>query len=65
MNITTLKEFDRQIREAKACANSPYVNLGQKVESLKRASELEKQRMEFRRQQILNDFEKNCPLRVK
>lgn len=58
MPSAKIKEIDRQIKEAKACANSPYVTLGQKVEAIKRAKDLENQRLEVRRQEIIEKFEK-------
>lgn len=52
-----IKEIDRQIKEAKAASNSPYLVLDQKIEAKRREKELIGKRLRVRQEEILKDFE--------
>jgi len=55
--VKTIKELNRQLKEATACANSPYCTLAQKVEAIKRMRELKDLRWEHKRNQMIKDLE--------
>jgi len=53
-----IKEFDRQIKEAKAAA-SWALTLNLKLICIAKVKELESQRLEFRKKFIIQEFEKD------
>lgn len=58
MNL--IKELDRQIKEAKRAATYA-LTLDEKLDCIRRVKSLEKQRLEFRNQEILRKFEAENP----
>lgn len=55
MKFNQKREFDRQIKEAKNAAKYA-LTLDEKLDYIQRVRTLEKQRLEFRKQEILNGF---------
>jgi len=57
-----IKEIDRQIKEARAASNSPYLTLNQKIEAKQKLEELTQKRLEARRTEILKEFDNTSDL---
>lgn len=57
IHFEKVKEFDREIKEAKNAA-CYALTLDEKLNEIKRVKTLESQRLEFRKKWIISEFEK-------